>query len=159
MKATENKIIHFLEGQNKKFIIPVYQRNYDWKKEQCKQLFDDLIDISKNNRTHFLSSIVFISNENEDNREFLIIDGQQRIITISLLFLAIYKVIDNNIRKTLKTQVNKYQILDEYLRNRFTKQIKLKPIKDDEVAYLSLFKKRRRIYSRYKYNLKFFIFL
>ena len=42
------------------FVIPVYQRNYDWTKEQREQLFDDLIDISENNfRTHFVGSIVF----------------------------------------------------------------------------------------------------
>ena len=44
MKAEEKKFLHFLWWTDKNFIIPVYQRNYDWKREQCKQLFDDLLE-------------------------------------------------------------------------------------------------------------------
>ena len=42
MKGTASHLLEFLEGARKRFIIPVYQRNYDWKRENCKQLFDDL---------------------------------------------------------------------------------------------------------------------
>ena len=85
MKAKEKKFLHFLEGSDKHFVIPVYQRNYDWKKEQCKQLFDDLLDLGNSNRTHFLGSIVSIYHDDGDDREYLIIDGQQRLTTLSLL--------------------------------------------------------------------------
>jgi uncharacterized protein with ParB-like and HNH nuclease domain len=55
MKAEEKRLLHFLEGSDKNFIIPVYQRNYDWKIHQCKQLFDDLIEVvNQDFRTHFL---------------------------------------------------------------------------------------------------------
>jgi len=140
MKAKEKRFLHFLEGSDKHFVIPVYQRNYDWKKEQCKQLFDDLIDISKDKRTHFLGSIVSIYHDDGDDREYLIIDGQQRLTTLSLLLLAIYKVIDNN---SFETEVNKEQIKDEYLQNKYSKddkKIRLKPVKNDKNAFLALFK-------------------
>ena len=104
MKAKEKKFLHFLEGSDKHFVIPVYQRNYDWKKEQCKQLVDDLLDIGDSNRTHFLGSIVSIYHDDGDDREYLIIDGQQRLTTLSLLLLAIYKLIDQNI---VQSSVNK----------------------------------------------------
>jgi len=140
LKANEKKFTRFLEGSDKHFIIPVYQRNYDWKKEQCKQLFDDLIDISKTNRTHFLGSIVSIYHDDGEDLEYLIIDGQQRLTTLSLLLLAIYKIIDNEL---LQTNVNKEQIKDEYLVNKYSKddkKIRLKPVKNDKNAFASLFK-------------------
>ena len=50
MKGSECRLIEYMEGSKKRFIIPVYQRNYDWKIENCKQLYDDLIKIIKNKR-------------------------------------------------------------------------------------------------------------
>ena len=53
MKGSELRLIEYMEGSKKRFIIPVYQRNYDWKIENCKQLYDDLIQVIKNNsKTH-----------------------------------------------------------------------------------------------------------
>ncbi len=140
MKAKEKRFLHFLEGSDKHFVIPVYQRNYDWKKEHCTQLFDDLIDLSNTKRTHFLGSIVSIYNDDGDDREYLIIDGQQRLTTISLLLLAIYKLIDEN---KVQTEISKEQIRDEYLINKYSKddkKIRLKPVKNDKNAFASLFK-------------------
>ena len=45
MKGSASHLLEFLEGSRKRFIIPVYQRNYDWKTENCKQLFDDLVQV------------------------------------------------------------------------------------------------------------------
>lgn len=46
-----------MEGSDKRFVIPVYQRNYDWKTENCKQLYDDLVKIIKGHRkSHFLGA-------------------------------------------------------------------------------------------------------
>lgn len=54
MKGSECRLIEYMEGSKKRFIIPVYQRNYDWKTENCKQLYDDLIKVIKHNRrSHF----------------------------------------------------------------------------------------------------------
>ena len=50
MKGAECRLIEYMEGAKKRFIIPVYQRNYDWKMENCKQLFDDLVKVIKNQR-------------------------------------------------------------------------------------------------------------
>lgn len=48
MKGTECKFVKYMEGADKRFVIPVYQRNYDWKTENCKQLYDDLVRSSRN---------------------------------------------------------------------------------------------------------------
>lgn len=57
MKGTASYLLEFLEGSRKRFIIPVYQRNYDWKRENCKQLFDDLVSVIKEDKpSHFFGS-------------------------------------------------------------------------------------------------------
>ncbi len=59
MKGTSKELLKFMEGSDKRFVIPVYQRNYDWKKENCQQLLSDLIDVAKTQRSsHFFGSIV-----------------------------------------------------------------------------------------------------
>ena len=83
MKGDAKFLIKFMEGADKRFIIPVYQRNYDWKIEHCKQLFDDLVKVIKNERkSHFFGSIVSINNPDGGHSELLIIDGQQRHETV-----------------------------------------------------------------------------
>lgn len=83
-------LLGLFNGNMKKFIIPVYQRQYSWKKENCIQLMKDLKDVHKNrNETHFFGAIVFASKNDGRCEELTIIDGQQRITTVSLLLLAI----------------------------------------------------------------------
>lgn len=93
MRGSESRLIEYMEGAKKRFVIPVYQRNYNWKTENCKQLFDDLLKIIRNGRkSHFFGSIVSVFNPDGRYTEFLVIDGQQRLTTVSLLLLAIYNL-------------------------------------------------------------------
>lgn len=141
MKANEKYLIRFLESSDTNFVIPVYQRNYDWKKEQCKQLYDDLVSMIKNDyKTHFFGTIVSIYNDSARNREYLIIDGQQRTTTISLLLIAIYDILDKG--RLNSDTIIKEKILNQYLINQYSSEeykIKLKPIKDDRDAFERLF--------------------
>lgn len=95
MKGQEIQFIQYISGPTKRFVIPVYQRNYDWKIENCKQLYDDLIKVIRNNRkSHFFGSVVSVYEPSSArNIEFLVIDGQQRLTTITLLLLAMYNLI------------------------------------------------------------------
>ena len=98
MKGSETKLVAYMQGANKRFVIPVYQRNYDWKTENCKQLYDDLVKVVKNRRkSHFFGSIVSVYNPDGANDEFLVIDGQQRLTTVSLLLLAMYNLLENQV--------------------------------------------------------------
>ena len=84
MKGSEIKLIAYMDGAKKRFVIPVYQRNYDWKIENCKQLFDDLIKVVRNKRkSHFFGSIVSVHSDEARYDEYLVIDGQQRLTTVS----------------------------------------------------------------------------
>ena len=67
MKGSETKLLEYMEGAKKRFVIPVYQRNYDWKTENCKQLYDDLVKVVRNHRkSHFFGSIVSSYQPNGD---------------------------------------------------------------------------------------------
>lgn len=89
MKGSETKMLMFMEGANNRYVIPVYQRKYDWKIENCRQLYEDLKKIIVNNRpSHFFGSIVSSVVPNGSKIEYHIIDGQQRLTTVSLLLLA-----------------------------------------------------------------------
>ncbi len=93
MKAGEATLLEFFEqNQTNQFVIPIYQRLYSWKKEQCKQLWDDIIKIGGNDKMngHFIGSILYVLDGNtHSNNPLLIIDGQQRLTTITLLFIAL----------------------------------------------------------------------
>ncbi|WP_120973384.1 DUF262 and DUF1524 domain-containing protein [Helicobacter pylori] len=92
MEAKEATLLRFFEeNQNNQFVIPIYQRLYSWKKEQCEQLWDDIIKIGGNDKMngHFIGSILYVLDGNTPSSPLLIIDGQQRLTTITLLLIAL----------------------------------------------------------------------
>ncbi|MXZ00858.1 DUF262 domain-containing protein, partial [Candidatus Poribacteria bacterium] len=94
MKSTVTSILNFLEG-SKQFVIPIYQRTYEWKREQCLQFWEDVLLVGANqeSKPHFFGSIVYMDPEEPQNigdvQEILVIDGQQRLTTLSLLISAL----------------------------------------------------------------------
>lgn len=144
MKGSECKFVKYMEGSDKRFVIPVYQRNYDWKTENCKQLYNDLVKIIRSRRkSHFFGSLVSVYNPNGHNEEFLVIDGQQRLTTVSLLFLAMYNLMDRDIIVPQMANL-KQRIYEEYLVDKWQPEdtrIKLKPVKNDRMAFGKLFSK------------------
>ncbi|WP_120911926.1 DUF262 and DUF1524 domain-containing protein [Helicobacter pylori] len=94
MEAEAMKLLDFIgKSQEKQFVIPIYQRVYSWEKEQCKQLWDDIIKTGGNDQMNgrFIGSIVFVQDGiyTISHNELLIIDGQQRLTTITLLLIAL----------------------------------------------------------------------
>lgn len=119
MKATETKIESFLSANKIQFVIPVYQRNYDWTIGQCKQLLDDILEVGsiKKMNAHFIGSIVYIHDDVYQTsriKELTIIDGQQRLTTLTLIYLVIYKL-----AKELKQEGLVNEISETYLINKF----------------------------------------
>lgn len=142
MTGSETRLVEYMDGSKKRFVIPVYQRNYDWKTENCKQLFDDLVKVVRNKRkSHFFGSIVSVYNPDGRNTEFLVIDGQQRLTTVSLLLLAIYNLLVRGI-VTTDTPTLSEQIYEDFLVDRHQPtetRMKLKPVKNDFIAFGKLF--------------------
>ncbi|MBQ9895705.1 MAG: DUF262 domain-containing protein [Synergistaceae bacterium] len=160
MKGDALPLMDYLAGSKNRFIIPVYQRNYDWKETHCKRLFDDLIKVIKNKfRQHFLGSIVSVFNKNGSEYEYLVIDGQQRITSISLLLLAMYNLMRENIIKAKDENLIDL-IYNEYLVDQYKNVIKLKLINKDHEAFKRLFEdkaehiKDSRVTINYEYFYK-----
>ena len=137
MKGDAVKLVAFLEGSQKRFIIPVYQRNYDWKKENCKQLFDDLVAlIREKKQCHFFGSIVSYCH----NKDVIIIDGQQRITTVSLILIAMINALECG-AMTADDEQLKEKLKETYIIDRFSKKerkVRLKPFRDDCEAFDNL---------------------
>jgi len=123
MTATEIKFTKFLEeNQQNKLLIPIYQRAYEWttkKDKEVDKLWEDIdnIDLNDENSSHFLNSIVFIKDDLNE-KSINIIDGQQRITTLSILFIAIrdrLKTILNEVEKKLEKSKKNLQLEDEKL--------------------------------------------
>ncbi|KAA6500754.1 DUF262 and DUF1524 domain-containing protein [Helicobacter pylori] len=92
MKADAIKLLDFIgKSQEKQFVIPIYQRVYSWGKEHCEQLWDDIIKIGGNDKMngHFIGSILYARVDDTHSSPLPIIDGQQRLTTITLLFIAL----------------------------------------------------------------------
>lgn len=141
MKGYEQWLIQYMGG-SAHLIIPVYQRNYDWKIEQCRQLYDDLVSVARKGlNSHFFGSVVSVSDPGGQMMDYLIIDGQQRLTTVSLLMLAIHRLLEEGTvqaeQKNLASLLLKKYLIDEFEND--SQKIKLKPIKDDQRAFISLF--------------------
>lgn len=149
MKGDAQPLIKFFDGSDKRFIIPLYQRNYDWKEENCEQLFQDLLKMHHSERkSHFFGSIV--SNIQSGTEDRFIIDGQQRITTVSLMLIAMvnaYKAGDIQATDSkLVDKIFKRYLVDEYQEDE--RKVKLKPIKKDMDAFDSLLYKPKDQYVK-----------
>lgn len=130
MKGDAQPLIKFFDGSDKRFIIPLYQRNYDWKEENCEQLFNDLLNLHESNRkSHFFGSIVSSIQPGTEDR--YIIDRQQRITTVSLLLIAMVNAqkegLIEAVDSKLVEKIFKRYLVDEYQEDE--RKVKLKPIK------------------------------
>ena len=86
---TSSKSYLELIGDGKKYRVPQYQRDYSWTEEQWEDLWSDVLGLrSDSELRHYMGALVV---EAQSDREFLIIDGQQRFATLSILALAILK--------------------------------------------------------------------
>lgn len=144
MRGRACPFINLLSNVNKRLVIPLYQRNYDWKESQCAQLFDDLLRMcDQDYATHFFGSIV--SAEPGYTDEVLIIDGQQRITTISLLLAALANATHDGEIEAGEEFYEK--ITESYLWCRYPKRAKLVPIQKDRSAFEALLKGERGAYD------------
>jgi len=105
------------------FKVPIYQRLYDWKTYHCQTLIDDILQLLRNPEIpiHFMGSIVYIDEEGQTRvgktKEVLLIDGQQRITTFTLIFMILEKAAiaeGNNLDEEIRNRclINQYSKLD-----------------------------------------------
>src|SRR6266446_9679509 len=97
MKATEAKLLEFLK-KSPQFLIPIYQRTYSWSEKECGQLWDDILRTGRNDAVsaHFVGSIVYVEKglySVSSQSPLLVIDGQQRLTTVTLLVEALARAV------------------------------------------------------------------
>ncbi len=143
MEADATTLLKFIEdNQKNQLIIPIYQRLYSWEKEQCKQLWDDIIKIGEDHKMggHFIGSILYVLDRiTHSDNALLIIDGQQRLTTITLLLTAL--------RDHWSDEVKREEIENHYLINSDKdgdKKFRLILSESDKDTLLSLIDKNRR---------------
>ncbi len=141
MKATEANLLEFIR-KSSQFSIPIYQRIYSWTENECERLWDDIMTTgSKNIPSHFIGSIMYIEKglyhiSNSD--PLLVIDGQQRLTTVSLLLEALARKIDD---KKIIDGFSKRKIKEYYLTNPLEdgdRKYKLLLSQNDRSTYISI---------------------
>ena len=144
MQANIKSIKKFFGVIDETFKIPIYQRSYNWDENECKELIKDIYSSiersEQNSEGYFIGPVFRIENKEtnditeSDITEFLIIDGQQRLTTISLILLAI--------RGLIEDEGKKEKIKEVYLTNKYSDKEKnkmnLKSIKEDHEAFGNL---------------------
>lgn len=132
MKADSIHLFDFLGNGKTIFEIPVFQRNYEWNKDQCEQLFKDLVNAAKTDTDHFIGAVVYVTETGSKmSHIYRIIDGQQRLTSLTLLLKALADA-DNQ---------DKDEIEEQYLSNKYldaNNHLKLKPVEHDYDAFVSV---------------------
>lgn len=132
MKADSIHLFDFLGNGKTIFEIPVFQRNYEWDKDQCEQLFKDLVNAAKTNTDHFIGAVVYVTETGSKlSHIYRIIDGQQRLTSLTLLLKALADQDDQD----------REEIEEQYLTNKYlddNNHLKLKPVEHDYDAFVSV---------------------
>ena len=152
MKANELQINTFLQAPNIQFVIPVYQRNYDWTHSECKQLLNDVISTASEKRgTHFIGSIVYVHEGTvtiSEVKELVIIDGQQRLTTINILYVALYRF-----AKDAEKQQDAERLYNMFLTNQYVQKesskLKLKQTDSNSLAFKAIMLGTENEYDTY----------
>lgn len=118
IQDTSQKTFRQLMGNGLRFEIPKFQRDYSWEYEQWDDLWLDLMSLMEDEETeHYMGYLVL---QTSNNKNFSIIDGQQRLTTMSLLILSILKCFDdliNNNEDSDKNKVRKETLQNSYIGN------------------------------------------
>lgn len=120
MKATEANFLQFLK-KSPRFIIPIYQRTYSWTEKECRQLWDDILRAGRNEAVtgHFVGSIVYIEKglyQVTGLTPLLVIDGQQRLTTLTILIEALARAVGDTqpVEGFSAKKLRSYYLLNEH---------------------------------------------
>jgi len=153
MKANELQIVKFLKAPDVQFVIPIYQRNYDWTITECRELLKDIIQVAQVGRvSHFIGSIVYIHdgifNVSNEIKELVIIDGQQRLTTINILYVSLYRF-----AKESKILNESDRLYNMFLTNQYvqkeTSKLKLKQTDHNAAAFKAIMHGNEKSYNEY----------
>jgi uncharacterized protein with ParB-like and HNH nuclease domain len=111
IQGTSNETYRKLMGNGLRYEIPKFQRDYSWEAEHWDDLWQDILLVLKNEENeHYMGYLVL---QTSDNKKFTVIDGQQRLTTLSILILGVLKVLNDFIDKAIDVEDNNLRI-DSY---------------------------------------------
>ena len=117
MQAIKNPFVALVNG-TKQFIIPTFQRDYSWTTEQCQHMWDDIVRAGSSDGDHFIGSFVYVAgNTAAVFSSWLVVDGQQRLTTLTLLLIALRDHIretDWNEQEPTAAQIDAYFLTNEH---------------------------------------------
>lgn len=99
MQATQASFLDILGTANTQFIIPVYQRMYSWQRKECEDLWEDIVRAGQEGKPHFVGSVLYIPESDAtltSIKKMLLIDGQQRMATLSLILTAFVECLEED---------------------------------------------------------------
>ena len=139
MDARSSSLQQLLWGANQ-YVIPVFQRYYSWRKRNWEQLWSDieaLLDPDEGTSRHFMGALVFVAHHpNPLTPRFLVIDGQQRLVTLSLLLCAIRNIAERRKYPALAAEIEDKYVVDKYHRDR--DRLRILPRQLDREDYISI---------------------
>ena len=133
MEAHASELYKLLKLNDTTFTIPVYQRNYEWDKANCKQFFYDIENIARTGKKHFIGSVTYVSIGTAINPYYIIVDGQQRITTAILFIKAIIDSTDD--QKLKNNTFYAFLVNNDYNSG---PKLKLKQIEEDSTIFEKL---------------------
>ena len=143
MFVKKESLLNYMDGENKRFVIPPYQRNYDWKAKHWERLMSDIDLVITSKKSHFFGSFVsYKTNSFDKITDYSIIDGQQRLVTASLILVALFQCLRANLLKSEDPNIadkiyKQYLVNDGYTDDNI--KYRLKPFRGDASAYRSIY--------------------
>ena len=101
--TAETKNFISIVSESKKIVVPMYQRAYSWTEEEWDELFEDIVTDKANKSKHYMGAIVFI---NRPNGVLEVVDGQQRLTTITIIIHAVIKILNYCIENNIDVDIN-----------------------------------------------------
>ena len=155
MKAVHNEFTKLLAAEAQ-FCVPIYQRKYSWKKKNCVKLLSDIIQASKDTKRpcHFIGSVIYMASDDSQQasalKEYLVIDGQQRLTTLSILLLALSDYTKRKIPDAVEygkavthyDKISRRYLINEYETGDMYYKVRLN--EEDFYAYKKLINKREK---------------
>lgn len=105
---TSTKSLSDIVGNGKSYIVPPYQRDYSWRKDHWEDLWNDILNVQSEGLVHYMGSIVL---QNMGEKKFHVIDGQQRLSTLTLIVLAIINQLNVLIKQGVDVVQNQERVL------------------------------------------------
>lgn len=143
MQFIPNTILGLFDSSQKSYEIPVYQRAYSWEKQNWKTFLDDLLEQIQGHNNYFFGNLLL--EVMQKNRKYEIIDGQQRITTLTIFMRAILNILNDRGSEPALSAFDYQEKINIYLKN--GGNIKLRPVEYDRACYDTLIIDNKKYFS------------